>query len=124
MSDGSITTLADMRAEVERSIKGGNPSAKTMIVSIALVHALINKIEQLDPGKEWTIFWLNGYRKVIKGQTIQQACANAGISSDDGVAFYSTGDNNDFVFNTETRKWVDATTWPPEGQVLKKKAKV
>lgn len=55
---------------------------------------------------EWTLYWRNGARQVLNGDTIHDAFSKAGYGYGALVAldFYSAGDDHDWKW--EGKKWV------------------
>lgn len=63
-----------------------------------------------DDSKKFSLFWLSGERQVIDaepGMKFEDAFTAAGYGGGAARAldFYSTGDDDSYVFNKDTRSW-------------------
>ena len=58
--------------------------------------------------KKFTLFWLDGKREVITGESIGDAARKAGIQKGalQSLDFYSDGDDDSWEWNSERRSWV------------------
>jgi hypothetical protein len=58
-----------------------------------------------------TFFWLDGKREVLQGQTPEASLNAAGYGNGAlrALDFWAAGDNQDYLWNPETRSW-DMTT--------------
>jgi hypothetical protein len=71
-------------------------------------NAAIEKLNSMNSKeKEFTLFWLDGKREVVKGKDIKDAVTTAGygMGALGALDFHSAGDNNDYVWNAVTRQW-------------------
>lgn len=57
---------------------------------------------------KFTLFWKTGQREVVEGDTPSQAMTLAGYSNGSLIAldFWAHGDNQEYVWNKETRSWI------------------
>ena len=57
--------------------------------------------------KKFTLYWLDGKRKVVTGETIEQAFTKAGYGAGamPALDFYMDGDNHNYVWNKDNRTW-------------------
>lgn len=57
--------------------------------------------------KKFTLYWLDGKRQVITGESIEQAYTQAGYGAGAvrAVDFYIEGDNHEYDWNKEKRSW-------------------
>jgi len=110
LPDGTTVTLAELKADVE--------AAQTKFGSLAwcftwpTVLGLLNKLDELDPDKVFTLFWRGGKSQLVKGASIQAACANAGISNGALAVldWYEPGDKTAlFKWNKTKREWYKVT---------------
>lgn len=67
--------------------------------------------------KEFTLFWLDGKREVIKGYGIQDAINTTGYGGGAirALDFHAEGDNIDYQWNKEKKKW----EWNEEVKIQK-----
>jgi hypothetical protein len=56
---------------------------------------------------QYTFYWLTGKREVLEGNTPETALNNAGFGQGAvrALDFWAHGDNNDYLWNAETREW-------------------
>lgn len=56
---------------------------------------------------QFTIYWLDGRKSVIEGETVHQAFSAAGYGGGAvrAVDWYENGVNDDYVWNKETKQW-------------------
>ena len=109
LPDGNTVTLAYLKAVVE--------AAQEKFVSGEIcftwptVLGLLNKLDELDPDKVFTLFWRTGTAQLVTGATVEQACNNAGISGGAIAAldWWARGDDRaKYVWNKEKRYWYAA----------------
>lgn len=57
--------------------------------------------------KKFTFYWLTGKREVLEGTDPANAMNEAGYGQGAVAAldFHANGDNNDYIWNPETREW-------------------
>ena len=109
LPSGDSITLAAARDSVNRTIKGANKDSKAVLISVDLVKGLLNKLEDLDPDKTFTIFWKDGDRTLLKGgATFDQAANNAGYGAGAVAAmdFYTEGDDQNYSWDVVQRRWL------------------
>jgi hypothetical protein len=55
----------------------------------------------------YTLYWGNGKREVLKGTDVIKALREAGYRAQDlrSLAFFTLGDNNDFMWIETTKSW-------------------
>jgi hypothetical protein len=55
----------------------------------------------------YTFYWRTGKREVLEGNTPETALNNAGFGQGAvrALDFWAHDDNNDYVWNAETREW-------------------
>jgi hypothetical protein len=65
---------------------------------------------------KFTLYWLDGTRRVVEGKTIEAACTKAGYGAGaiKALDFYANGDTDDYVWNAKTHAW-DPKKTPMEG---------
>ena len=58
--------------------------------------------------KEFTIFWKDGKRDVLKGSDVANAFTRAGYGAGalGAVDFYSNGNDNSYEFDSTAYKWI------------------
>jgi hypothetical protein len=58
--------------------------------------------------KPFTLYWSDGVREVVRGQTIRAALLLAGYSSysHGALSVYTEGDNTDFTWDPDEKAWV------------------
>ena len=58
----------------------------------------------------YTLYWLTGRRETVKGDDAAQAMTLAGYSSGAvrALDFYTRGDNHDYRWDVEKKKWVNS----------------
>lgn len=114
LPDGNTVTLADLKADVE--------AAQEKFVSGEFcftwptVLGLLNKLDELNPEKVFTLFWRTGTAQLVTGASIDQACNNAGIGGGAmrALDWWAQGDDRaKYVWNKEKRDWCAAHN--PEG---------
>jgi hypothetical protein len=56
---------------------------------------------------KFTLYWLDGKSEVITGETAYEAMVHAGYGGGamSALDFWAYGDNKDYVWNKEKRKW-------------------
>jgi hypothetical protein len=57
---------------------------------------------------KFTLFWLDGKREVVTGETIADAARRAGIQRGalQVIDFYENGEDDSWEWNSERRSWV------------------
>lgn len=61
---------------------------------------------------KFTIYWLDGTKSVIEGETVHEAFSAAGYNGGAvrAVDWYENGVNDDYVWNPEKKAWDKKTT--------------
>ena len=65
--------------------------------------------------KKFTLYWRDGKRQVVTGETIVQAMTRAGYGGGavGALDFYANGDDHNYQWRPATREWV-VTAEPPK----------
>jgi hypothetical protein len=71
--------------------------------------------------KEYTVYWKDGRREVVKGWNVADALLNAGyeVRSSRLVAFYFMGANHDYKWDQHTSRWESIKGhgfWPDDSE--------
>lgn len=121
MADGRVVTTDQLWKDVEASKKQWLD--RDLCFSYVTVEALLEKLKELDPEKQFTVYWFGGDRQVIKGSDFATACNNAGIDAGafGAMDFYDFGDSRTHEWNTEQKAWVPAADVTPP---VKKQSKL
>ena len=109
MADGRVVTTDQLWKDVEASKKQWLD--RDLCFSYVTVEALLEKLKELDPEKQFTIYWLGGDRQVIKGPDFAAACNNAGIGAGafGAMDFYDYGDSKSHLWSPTLKNWVPAS---------------
>lgn len=61
---------------------------------------------------QFTIYWLDGKKSVLEGDTVHEAFSAAGYSRGAvrAVDWYENGVNDDYVWNPEKKEWEKKTS--------------
>lgn len=57
--------------------------------------------------KTYTFFWLTGKREILEGSSPEEALTQAGYGNGAvrALDFWASGDNQDYIWNPDKRKW-------------------
>lgn len=105
LDDGNTVTLEELKADVERAKE--KYSSTKMCFTYVTVEALLRKLDELNPEKKFTLFWMGGKREVVVGADISDAFTKAGYGSGAMAAlnFHATGDNNEYKWDAKKKVW-------------------
>ena len=109
MADGNSVTLDDLVKDVEAA--KGKYRTTAFCFTYVTVEALLEKLKELDPEKQFTVYWFGGDRQVIKGSDFATACNNAGIGAGafGAMDFYDYGDSKSHLWSPTLKNWVPAS---------------
>lgn len=115
LPDGNTVTLDEIKTNVKEAQAKFTSSKFCFTWSTVL--GLLNKLDELDPEKTFTLFWRNGDAQLVTGATVEQACNNAGIGGGAIAAldWWARGDDRaNYVWNKDRHQW--CATHNPKGQ--------
>ena len=115
LPDGTAVTLAELQADVKAA--QGNFASGEFCFTWPTVQCLLDKLDELDPTKTFTLFWTYGKAQLVTGATIWDACARAGLYSPAlrALDWWDRGDKrNDYIWNSHKVKWFGAHN--PDGK--------
>lgn len=65
-----------------------------------------------EQAPQWTLFWRDGLREVVRGRTVEEAMTLAGHGAGTlgALDFHAPGDEQRFYWNTRTLRWERRST--------------
>jgi len=95
-----VDKAADTIASMCVDYKMGGIDQETFVANIKNFSDNMNN-------KQFTLFWRDGKRHVIRGSDIASAMNNAGYGAGSlsALDFHAKGDNKEYTWNKNTREW-------------------